>query len=89
MRWYHSTLSFNVKNYPIIYDGEDMLGIYKYYTDYQPIKFELGIELDDNSVEWIQVGIFYTFGKITLKKQLFYYKRKRFNIYLYINKRLC
>ena len=48
-----------------------MLGIYKYYTDYQPIKFELGIGLDDNSVEWIQVGIFYTFGKITLKNNYF------------------
>ena len=67
----YANLKFNVKNYPIIYDGDTTLGDYENYQTLQPIRFELGQILEDQSTEWIQVALLYSYDKIKLKDNYF------------------
>ncbi len=67
----YTHFSFNVKNYPIIYDGDLVLGYYANFKDYQPLTFEIGITNSNNIVEWVQVARLYTFGKIIIKDNYF------------------
>lgn len=67
----YTNFSFNVKNYPIIYDGDTTLGDYANFKDYQPLTFEIGITNSNNVIEWVQVARLYTFGKIIIKENYF------------------
>lgn len=69
-------LSFNVKNYPLIYNPDDDNNLYKGYDDYQKIKFELGREYDDGTKEYLTVANLLTSGKIELKSNYFTIKAK-------------
>lgn len=64
-------LKFNVKNVPVVYNPDDPDNMYKYYDDYQKIKFELGREYDDGTTEYLTVANLLTNGRIELKSNYF------------------
>ncbi len=58
------SLSFTILDKSKEYNPENPTGLWEYLEEGQPITAELGYQLSDDSVEWVNMGTYYTQGVI-------------------------
>ena len=61
--------SFTFLDIEKTYNPDNPNGVYQYLESQQPIKFEYGYRLDDDTIEWITGGNNFTTGEVTIDSQ--------------------